>query len=121
MKLYERTIEAGAHAIILACEVNQGRATRAWVYQIMGNVRGFDGSIAQTVGKTEADLIAAGFREVVDTDSWITPVEIARQTETSESYWRNAAAAGKLAGAAKKGKQWLIPRATVAAMGYEVE
>lgn len=41
--------------------------------------------------------------------AWYTPVEAAALTGTSESGWRNRAAAGKIAGAIKKGKQWLIP------------
>lgn len=39
----------------------------------------------------------------------LTPAEIAVKTGTSESSWRNRAAAGKIPGAFKKGKQWLIP------------
>jgi len=40
----------------------------------------------------------------------LTPAEIAVQTATGESTWRNRAAAGEFPGAFKKGKQWLIPR-----------
>lgn len=44
---------------------------------------------------------------------WLTPAEAAAITGTSASGWRNRAAAGKLPGAFKKGKQWLIPSASV--------
>jgi len=44
---------------------------------------------------------------------WLSPDEAAALTSTSASSWRNRAAAGKIPGAFKKGKQWLIPRATV--------
>jgi hypothetical protein len=50
----------------------------------------------------------------VDADKWLTPAEAAELTDTSESHWRNRCASGQVAGAFKKGKQWLIPRATVA-------
>lgn len=43
----------------------------------------------------------------------VTPAEAAEATNTSESYWRNRAAAGDIPGAYKKGKQWLLPRAAV--------
>lgn len=43
----------------------------------------------------------------------LTPAEAANATDTSESYWRNRAAAGEIPGAYKKGKQWLLPRAAV--------
>lgn len=42
-------------------------------------------------------------------DETLTPAEIAAATGTAESTWRNKAAAGELAGAVKRGKQWLIP------------
>lgn len=41
---------------------------------------------------------------------YLTPLEIADETGTHESGWRNKAAAGEIPGAVKKGKQWLIPR-----------
>lgn len=43
-------------------------------------------------------------------DEFLTPAEIAKQTGTAESGWRNKAAAGQLPGSIKKGKQWLIPK-----------
>lgn len=42
-------------------------------------------------------------------DVTLTPAEIAAATGTAESTWRNKAAAGEIAGAVKRGKQWLIP------------
>lgn len=47
-------------------------------------------------------------------DEYLTPAEIAEQTSTAESGWRNKAAAGELPGSIKKGKQWLIPKRYVA-------
>lgn len=40
---------------------------------------------------------------------WLTPAEAALISGTAESGWRNRAAQGKIPGATKKGKQWLIP------------
>lgn len=51
---------------------------------------------------------------------WFTPAEVASLTGTAESGWRNKAAAGEIPGAIKKGKQWLIPRATLRAMHVKV-
>lgn len=48
-----------------------------------------------------------------DGDTFYTPAEAAEMTDTAESSWRNRAAAGKIAGAIKKGKQWLIPAAGI--------
>lgn len=42
-------------------------------------------------------------------DETMTPAELAAATGTAESTWRNKAAAGEIAGAIKRGKQWLIP------------
>lgn len=50
----------------------------------------------------------------------MTPAEIAAATGTAESTWRNKAAAGELAGAVKRGKQWLIPVTAVQQAGYKV-
>jgi hypothetical protein len=47
-------------------------------------------------------------------EQWLTPAEAAELSGTSESHWRNRCAAGQVDGAFKKGKQWLIPRASVA-------
>lgn len=44
---------------------------------------------------------------------FVTPGEAAVLTGTAESGWRNRASAGKIPGAVKKGKQWLIPRAAI--------
>lgn len=44
---------------------------------------------------------------------FVTPGEAAVLTGTAESGWRNRAAAGKIPGAVKKGKQWLIPRSAI--------
>jgi hypothetical protein len=48
----------------------------------------------------------------------LTPAEIAEITSTSESSWRNRAAAGELVGAVKRGRQWLIPRAVIKSYGF---
>lgn len=42
-------------------------------------------------------------------DETMTPAEAAEATGTSESSWRNRAAAGQFPGSVKAGKQWLIP------------
>jgi hypothetical protein len=51
----------------------------------------------------------------VDANKWLTPAEAAALTGTSESSWRNRCAAGQVEGAFKKGKQWIIPHASVEA------
>jgi hypothetical protein len=61
----------------------------------------------QAVKTTLALLLAVASCE----DTTLTPVECAAQTGTSESGWRNKAAAGLVPGARKVGKQWLIPSA----------
>jgi hypothetical protein len=53
-------------------------------------------------------------------DTMLTPAEVAETTGTSDSQWRNKAAAGDIPGAAKKGKQWLLPRSVLRAQGVEV-
>lgn len=44
---------------------------------------------------------------------FLTPQEVAAATGTSDSQWRNKAAAGEIPGAIKKGKQWLLPRSVL--------
>lgn len=61
----------------------------------------------QAVKTTLALLLAVASCE----DTTLTPVEAAERTGTSESGWRNRAAAGLVPGARKVGKQWLIPSA----------
>jgi hypothetical protein len=46
-------------------------------------------------------------------ENYLTPDEIAERTGDAASGWRNKAAAGKIAGAIKKGKQWLIPLSAI--------
>lgn len=46
-------------------------------------------------------------------ENYLTPDEIAERTGDAASGWRNKAAAGKIPGAIKKGKQWLIPASAV--------
>jgi len=46
----------------------------------------------------------------------VTPAEVAAATGTGESTWRNRAAAGDIPGALMKGKQWLLPADTLAAL-----
>jgi hypothetical protein len=53
--------------------------------------------------------------------SLVTPAEAAELTGTSESGWRNRAAAGDVPGAFKKGKQWLIPYRALGLDGDEEE
>jgi len=53
-------------------------------------------------------------------DSFITPAEIAEQTNTAESGWRNRAAAGEFPSAYKAGKTWLIPVGILRSRGYNV-
>lgn len=53
-------------------------------------------------------------------ESWMTPQEVAEATSTSDSQWRNKAAAGEIPGAVKKGKQWLLPRSVLRAQGIDV-
>jgi len=50
----------------------------------------------------------------------MTPGEIAAETGTNTSTWRNKAAAGKVPGAIKKGKQWLLPRVVLRGQGVDV-
>ena len=50
-------------------------------------------------------------------DRYLTPAEIAAQTGTSQSNWRNKAAAGHFPGAIKRGKVWLIPSAILRSRG----
>lgn len=53
-------------------------------------------------------------------DTMLTPQEVAEATGTSDSQWRNKAAAGEIPGAIKKGKQWLLPRSVLRSRGIEV-
>lgn len=43
----------------------------------------------------------------------LSAAEAAIEADTSESYWRNQCAAGRVPGARKVGKTWLIPRSWV--------
>jgi hypothetical protein len=54
-------------------------------------------------------------------DALVTPAEIAAQTGMNESTWRNKAANGEIAGAVKKGKQWLLPVSVLRSQGIEVK
>ncbi len=49
--------------------------------------------------------------------NYLTPVQVAEYTDTSESNWRNKAAAGEIVGAVKSGKQWLLPVVSLRAYG----
>jgi hypothetical protein len=44
---------------------------------------------------------------------FLTPAEAAERSGLAEITWRKRAAGGKIPGAFKKGKQWLIPRGVV--------
>lgn len=50
-------------------------------------------------------------------DRYLTPPEIAALTGTSQSNWRNKAAAGIFPGAVKRGNVWLIPSAILRSRG----
>lgn len=54
-------------------------------------------------------------------DTYLTPVQVAEATGTSESLWRNRAAANEIIGAHKAGKQWLFSRAALRAYGVMVD
>ncbi len=45
--------------------------------------------------------------------SHVTPVEAEELSGYSEEYWRQQAWLGKVPGAMKQGKQWLLPRSMV--------
>lgn len=70
----------------------------AWFVSLLDGER-------QEVKTTLALMLAVASCE----DTMLTPVECAERTGTSESGWRNKAAAGDIPGARKAGKQWLIP------------
>jgi hypothetical protein len=53
-------------------------------------------------------------------DAYLTPAEVAELTSSSESNWRNKAAAGEIPGAVKKGKQWLLPVSVLRSRGVNV-
>jgi hypothetical protein len=44
---------------------------------------------------------------------YLTPAEAASKYKLAESTWRNLAASGRIPGAIKKGKQWLLPEPIV--------
>src|SRR6266487_3783888 len=54
-------------------------------------------------------------------DQYLTPPEIAAKTGTSESNWRNKAAAGEFPGATKRGKVWFIPLSVLQSRGIITE
>jgi len=54
-------------------------------------------------------------------DATLTPSEIAQQTGTVSSGWRNKAAAGEFPGAQKRGDTWLIPVSVLRSRGYDVK
>jgi hypothetical protein len=62
-------------------------------------------------------LFASAYAE----DQYLTPPEIAAKTGTSESNWRNKAAAGEFPGATKRGKVWLIPLSVLQSRGIITE
>lgn len=53
-------------------------------------------------------------------DEYVTPAEVAAATGTSESQWRNKAAAGEIPGTRKAGKQWLLPVSVLRSRGIEI-
>lgn len=79
---------------------------------------GLVSDIAPTIqvpaGHIAADEAVRDVTLTLDAQSFVTPAEVAAATGTSESQWRNKAAAGVIPGAVKKGKQWLLPRSILA-------
>ncbi len=51
---------------------------------------------------------------------YLTPNEVAVQTGTAASGWRNKAASSSLPGSIKKGKQWLINASVLRSQGIDV-
>ena len=70
-----------------------------------------------TVAKAVFSLLMAYYSAEAE---FLTPAEAAERTGTAESTWRNKAAAGKIPGAIKKGKQWLLPVSVLRSQGVEV-
>jgi len=62
-------------------------------------------------------LFASAYAEY----QYLTPPEIAAKTGTSESNWRNKAAAGEFPGATKRGKLWHIPLSVLQSRGIITE
>lgn len=65
--------------------------------------------------QSHLDMVYPAWREdfVFAPDALLTPAEAEERTNWAASSWRNWAAAGRLPGAFKKGKQWLIPLSVV--------
>lgn len=117
-----------AYLADLRAEYEQGHAILKKAYLLIGNrYQRFTANPeplfspdASTI-KVSAGHIATSeaVREVTlllkdsSTESWLTPQEVAEATGTSDSQWRNKAAAGDIPGAIKKGKQWLLPRSVL--------
>jgi hypothetical protein len=117
----------------LQAEYEQGQAILAQAHLVIGNrfqrftanteplispdaptIQASAGHIATSEAVREVTLVAN------TADNWMTPAEVAEATGTSDSQWRNKAAAGDIPGAVKKGKQWLLPRSVLRAQGVEV-
>jgi hypothetical protein len=54
-----------------------------------------------------------GYYDIDGVSEFLTPAEAAERSGLAEITWRKRAAGGKIPGAFKKGKQWLIPRVMV--------
>lgn len=72
----------------------------------------WDAETEQAMPLTDED---GNYIPVTLEDEFVTPAEAARLTGTDESTWRYRLIDGKIRGAFKKGKQWLIPRSSVKA------
>lgn len=127
--------QRAAYLADLKAEYEQGKAILEKAYLVIGDrYQRFTTSLNPLFSpdapmiKVDAGHIATSeaVREVTlflkdgSAESWMTPQEVAEATDTSDSQWRNKAAAGNIPGAVKKGKQWLLPRSVLRAQGMEV-
>lgn len=96
---------SGMTVSIVAVDINLSRyltpAVLEWFVALLDGER-------QVAATTLSMLLAVVSME----DTLLTPAEAA-ESGMSESYWRNACAAGDVPGAQKRGKQWLIPQSWV--------
>ncbi len=133
LALGETDEERQAHLANLQAEYELGRAILAQAHLAVGNRRQRGATSPEPLVSPDAPtiqvdaghlVIAEAVRDVTlmtnAADNWMTPAEVAEAIGTSESNWRNKAAAGLIPGAVKKGKQWLLPRSVLRARGVEV-
>lgn len=86
-------------------------------FTVANMVAMFGAEDGATVSQADLDEMA----DAVIRNRWhwrhLTTTEAAAATSTSRVLWRNLAAAGRIPGASKHGRDWLIPAGFVA--GYE--